>query len=406
MQLELSIAARTAKKTEEATMEMEKELSKTGLRFLFALLLSALALPAWGANPNVGPMAPKPAAVTSVTASVPLASTGGTTPNIYLSGMVPVGNGGTGTTDGLASVQKKIGRVAIVAQSGGDYTDPITAMANVSTWCGTPSVTSHCLVKIMPGEYDLAGGSLTMQAYVDIEGSGEATTIISSAFTYNRDSGPGVVNGADNAELRFLTVQDKTLFPPYRTLGIVNNGQSPKITHVIVSVGEYFAKTSMQTSIFPGGSVGVYNVNSSPTMSNVTVKATGDYSNTGMFNENASPTMSNVMVTAEGGDASIGVYNSNSSPTMTNVTVRALNAGSANTALYNTSTSAITILVDRSTFDCGFGSSEMDSAVSNGSNVALRIGASKLIGPIGNSGTITCAASYNGDYVALGTNCQ
>jgi hypothetical protein len=59
-------------------------------------------------------------------------------------------------------------KVAIVAQSGGDYTDPLTAMTDIAAWCGTPSATNPCLVRIMPGIYDLGNNGLEMQPYVDI----------------------------------------------------------------------------------------------------------------------------------------------------------------------------------------------------------------------------------------------
>lgn len=357
---------------------MERLQLKIGSRFLFVLLLTALV--------QLG-------STTKVNASGELGTV--------------ASQRGIDTTTTASPFQRKVGKVAIVAQSGGDYTNPVTAMANVSTWCGTPSATNPCLVKIMPGVYDLNGGSLTMQAYVDIEGSGETITIITSAFTYDRMPEPlGVVNGADNAELRFLTVQDYTPGPLFK-IAISNNGQSPKITHVTAIAGNFSGIMSMSASpLFTGGSTGVFNYNSSPTMSDVTVKATGGYGNYGIHNENSSPTMSNVIVTAVGGDKSTGIFNYNSSPTMNNVTVKATGGGSANIALENSSTYAATILIERSTIECGPGSSEADSAVSNGGNVTLKIGGSKLIGTIVNSGTITCAGSYNGDYVALGSNCQ
>ncbi len=336
---------------------MTTEQLKIGSRFLVVLLFTTLALPAWGA-----PLTKK----------------------------------------------SMFGKVAIVAQSGGDYTSPVTAMANVSTWCGTPSATNPCLMKIMPGVYDLAGGWLTMQPYVDIEGSGETTTIITSAITNAREPAPlGVVNGADNAELRFLTVQDYSPGPLIK-IAISNNGQSPKITHVTAIAG-IFSDIMSASPMFTGGSTGVFNYNSSPTMSDVTVKATGSYGNYGIHNENASPTMSNVIVTAVGGDLSAGIYNYNSSPTMNNVTVKAFGGIGESVALYNVSDSAVTILADRSTFEGGLPNAQpppLIHSVSNGSNVTLKIGGSKLTGPVLNSGTLTCAASYNGDYVALGTNCQ
>jgi hypothetical protein len=33
--------------------------------------------------------------------------------------------------------QQKYGKVAVVAQTGGDYTDPVIAMNDTATWCGT-----------------------------------------------------------------------------------------------------------------------------------------------------------------------------------------------------------------------------------------------------------------------------
>ena len=154
-----------------------------------------------------------------------------------------------------------------VALSGGDYTDPLTAMNDVSTWCGTPSATNPCLLKIMPAVYDIGTNSLQMQSYVDIEGSGENTTKIKG----NVFGLSGVVYGGNNAEIRFLTVE--------------NTG------------GGDFA-------------IAIYNNSSSPTMTNVTATASGGTNNIGVINNvSASPTMTNVTATASGGTNNYGVYN-------------------------------------------------------------------------------------------------
>jgi len=89
-----------------------------------------------------------------------------------------------------------------VAQGGGDYTDPVTAMNDLSTWCGTPSATNPCLLKIMPGVYDIGTTSLQMKQYVDLEGSGEKVTKIDGSVFDN-----GVIIGASNSEIRSLTVR-------------------------------------------------------------------------------------------------------------------------------------------------------------------------------------------------------
>jgi len=391
------------------------------------------------------------------------------------------------------------GNVAIVAVNGGanlvmgmaqvaTFSSPVTAMEQLATWCGTPAADNPCLVKILPGVYDLAGATLTMQPYVDVEGSGETTTVITSAFGSSTPA--GVVNGADNAEIRLLTVENTGTTGTY-VAAIANNSQSPKITHVTATAtGGAFASGVHNVSSSPtmshvtatatgaGTASGVYNVSSSPvmnsvtatgvdggvnaygvyntaasapamndvtatalrghfsygvgnegasapTMSNVTASATGgtnvygvqnlgsssavmtnvtvtavNGTNVyGVDNRDSSPTMSNVTVSASGGTGNFGVRNSGSSaPTLTNVS--AIAKGVNSIGLGNSLNSTVTISVDRSTF---VGAS---SSVSNGSNVTLRIGASKLAGPVFNSGTLTCVVSYNDSYVALGTDCQ
>lgn len=50
-----------------------------------------------------------------------------------------------------------IHRIAWVAQDGtGDYADPVAAMNDVTSWCGIPSATNPCLLKIGPGVYELS----------------------------------------------------------------------------------------------------------------------------------------------------------------------------------------------------------------------------------------------------------
>ncbi len=113
------------------------------------------------------------------------------------------GVAGPAGPQGEMGATAKYAKVAVVAQSGGSYTDPISAMDNLATWCGTPSATNPCLVKIMPGVYNLNPAvSVNMNSYVDIEGSGENVTKISG-------SANGVVsaNGVTNAEIRGITVE-------------------------------------------------------------------------------------------------------------------------------------------------------------------------------------------------------
>ena len=389
------------------------------------------------------------------------------------------------------------GNVAIVAQDSNAaanivaamahvtlFTSPVTAMNRVATWCGTPSATNPCLVKILPGVYNLGEASLTMKPFVDIEGSGEDTTIITSSF--GSSTLAGVVNGASNAEIRLLTVKNTDTSGTY-VVAIANNAQSPKITQVTAiaagggfgCVGVYNSASSPimthVTASATGGAenVGVLNtgsspvmsyvsatasngtfscsgvsntLSSSPTMSNVTAIARDGHFSYGVYTEGSSPSMNNVKASASGGANDYGVYNMGSSPVMDNVTadasegtnvfgvdninssptmrnvsatasggpaisnsgtssptmsnVSAIATGIGRSGMSNFSDSSATIVADRSTFQGG------GASVSNGSNVTLRIGASKLVGTVFNSGTISCVFSYNGAGVALGANCQ
>jgi hypothetical protein len=150
------------------------------------------------------------------------------------------------------------GRVAIVATSGGDYDDPATAMSSYSEWCGTPSSMNPCLLKIMPGVYDVGSSSVVMRQYIDIEGSGEKITKIAGT------NGSGTVLGASNAEMRFLTIENTGTGASIRA--IYNASTSPSILHVTV-------KTSGGIST---SSYGVSNDYASSTiMTNVTVTVSG-----------------------------------------------------------------------------------------------------------------------------------
>ena len=61
------------------------------------------------------------------------------------------------------------GRVAVVAKSGGDFSNPVAAMNAVPRWCRLLSAKNPCLIRIMPGVYDLGTQTLKMRPYVDIE---------------------------------------------------------------------------------------------------------------------------------------------------------------------------------------------------------------------------------------------
>jgi len=278
----------------------------------------------------------------------------------------------------LSGVQKKYAKVAVVAQSGSDYSDPVTAMAGVAAWCGLPSASNPCLLKIMPGIYDLGSGTLAMQPYVDIEGSGELATTITSAISGEFNA---TVRGGGNAELRFLTVKNTA---PYTFsvwgVGINNSSGSPKLTNITV------------TTSVASNSCGIYNINSSPIINNVTVTATGVDNSYGLVNNPATPTLTNVTISANSATGSkYGILNNSSAPRMVNVIATAT-GGTNNFGMVNSITSpgTFTLIIDRSTFE-----GSTNSILNNQTGYTLKIGASKLIGPVGPVGTFNYFASYS-----------
>lgn len=171
-----------------------------------------------------------------------------------------------------ALYQQKYGKVAVVAQTGGDYTNPLTAMNDLATWCGTPSATNPCLLKLMPGIYDIGSNTVQMQPFVDIEGSGENVTKV-------KGNSGALLSGANNASLRFLTVESEN--GGLYSAAIMNNMASPVIMHVTAIANN-------------GTQSGITNLSSSATLINVTVIG----STWGIYNAASSTTMINVTATA------------------------------------------------------------------------------------------------------------
>ncbi|MFC2043320.1 hypothetical protein ACFLUA_04140 [Chloroflexota bacterium] len=195
---------------------------------------------------------------------------------------------------------KGYANVVIVAKSGGDFTSIQEALDSIID----AGESNHYLVKVMPGEYY---EQVMMKEYVDIEGSGELNTKI--LYWAIRTLTEGTLGGANNAELRFLSIENSG--GDEYAVAIFNENASPRLTHV--------------TAIASGGSqgFGVYNLGSSPVMTDVSVIiAGGTILNYGVYNQSSSPEMTNVTILVTNGwEENYGVYNIASSPIMTDVSI-------------------------------------------------------------------------------------
>ncbi len=167
------------------------------------------------------------------------------------------------------------------------------------------------LLKVEPGTYDLGFDSLEMIPFVDIEGSGEDLTRIRGRIEGNT-SLHGVVRGASEAELRFLSVVHAG--GAIDAIGLSIHDASPAVTRVRISASGATAKN-----------IGVYSSNASPLLRGLTVAASGGDEAYGVWNANSSPAMTGGRITASAATLkNVGVFNANSGsagPTMELLTI-------------------------------------------------------------------------------------
>jgi len=165
-----------------------------------------------------------------------------------------------------ASEFAKAYKSTVVVSPVGSDIENGTALINAINGITDASATKPYLLYIEAGTYDLGSGSLAMKEHVDIEGAGEIQTLITgSGVSANGCQSGGTVEGADNAELRFLTVRNTAEVDC--GVAVHTNLASPHLTHI--------------TAESIGG--GLFNVgvasHSEPTMTNITTKASGSARN-------------------------------------------------------------------------------------------------------------------------------
>jgi hypothetical protein len=308
------------------------------------------------------------------------------------------------------------------ARAGGTYTrtivvhpDPDTTKAGVELIHAIARITDNSasspyLVKVEPGIYNLGAASLTMKPYVDLEGSGELATTVTSAVT----SGYGTIIGADNSELRFLTV--KNTGGGQQSVALYSETTSPRYTHV--------------RAISSGSSenYGIHMSNGSAVLNNVTAIASGGTTVAALANFNGNAIVSNSSFTASdasglvmgvrttfggsikfssstlsatGGTIAMGLRSYNGNHTLANVSSSATSTGQSYGIYSGQKTSAPTVLVNQSRI-----SGQTNSVFVLGGSVKL--GASQLTGPaaVDELGMVFCAVSYTGAYGALTPGCD
>lgn len=242
-------------------------------------------------------------------------------------------------------------RTAIVSPTpGNDLASGTTLINTLAGLTPAPSSTNKWLVKIEPGIYNTGTTTLPMRSWVDIEGSGVLQTTIRGTVgptlaSPNFDEvlvartsaslNQGVVRGADNAEIRQLTIECVSTAQQPSCMGMINESVSPRIIDVRIRA---------VTPLTGGSRWGMRNYYASPYLDNVDIKVGNatDGDNYGIVNVGGAvkyvPIIRNSEILASGsGFRNVGILNRGWTAVnpMTNTRVTAMN-GSYSYGIWHT----------------------------------------------------------------------
>lgn len=319
---------------------------------------------------------------------------------------------GTITAGKLADTyQDEFIRTIVVSAAGTDSENG-TALKAAVDGISDASASKPYLVFIEPGTYDLGTSSLTMQEYVDIEGSGEGVTTIKSATFL---SSTGVIIGADNTELRNLTIDGDSvgsfMIGYYLTAGapVISDvtctatggsigstcfdiqGGSPILRHISIDMDDSSGGVQKPVHLASGASASL--IKSS-------IRSVNAANSWGMSNSGGTANVydSTFVVTGTGGPK--GFYGTSGTYNIYNTSLD-VSGGSGRSGVYITG-GTMTVNIDRSTIASTGNVFTLQTAST------LNVGASQLEGSISNTGsaTITCVGAYDESFAALNTSCQ
>jgi hypothetical protein len=170
--------------------------------------------------------------------------------------------------DGL--YQRRLANVVVVARSGGDFTDPVAALASITD----ASAANPYLVKIMPGDY-LVSAPVVMKPFVDLEGSGRDITRLYRT-TPSTAAGGAVLLASSASEVRDLTIEAVDASIVVSDVAPLAGATPVKLTRVAV-VGNTTTANSVTGVGVDGGSEWVIEGSS------ITVGALGNTLSIGIF---------------------------------------------------------------------------------------------------------------------------
>lgn len=294
-------------------------------------------------------------------------------------------------------------RVEVVSATAGNPLRSGAALLRALAGIRSPSATEPALLKIEPGIYDLGTSTLAMRSFVDIEGSGQGVTVITTEANYT-------IFASSDAELRELTVSNRTTTPQS------SNGFDPRWATIQVEPGNAARLTDITVNS-EGTAQGVRVLeNASAKLHNVDIEI--DTTEAGAF----AGLYVGGTAEVDGGSVILNQFGfavdvPGGVASLNGTTIRALEFTSNCVRTFGG-----TVALQDATVDAGGVASAIVAAFAGGTvNVhhsvligrlseitvanTIVIGASQVIDP-GVSTTAECVASYAADFSPVDANCQ
>ena len=271
--------------------------------------------------------------------------------------------------------------VLVVAPSGGDFTSVQAALDSVT---GSPD--HRYLVWLAPGSYH---EQITMESYVDIRGAGRALTTI-AAHAGQVGCSEGTVAGADDAELRSLTVRS-TAYEENCAVALYNSGASPVLTDV---------KLDAESGVF---NVAMVNeLGSAPRLHHVIVESCGDLFEQGpdcigiWNNTGSAPSVRESEINVFAWDRAWGVRNEGGSVLTLRDSVVRVGADTQRRALSLEESSVAYVYDSRLV--------SIEDAIYNDGTATCKIAHSELQGAV--AAGCDCVGAFDASFTALDDACQ
>lgn len=307
-------------------------------------------------------------------------------------------------------------------QNGTALLDAMTAISNTS-----PSASNPWLLKLEPGNYDVGGSLLVLKPYVDLEGSGQDSTTISSTVTNTGNSpNQGALVVASNSEVRFLSLAVNSASTNISVGILVNGGVvNARLSYLSINAagGNFnyavlnyggnilIQDSSLNATNSAHGAFVIYNTNGATLkVQDSVLNGAGIYSSYAIYNSKNNTTSvqnSTLNVSAGNGNSilSAAIYNTESTTTVYNSVLKSANSGTGSSGSFGVWNSTNGVITIRNSY-LKSSAGQSSYGLLNAGGTA-KVAASQLSGSSGNinGSGIICVASYNGNFSPLNTSC-